>query len=110
MKSTYQHLLTSPVILWTPLIIYYGILLVGTIYSPFYELSLIVTNSGDKTNASESAFIEHLEAAYWLLGAITYGLSIKYKKKNKEHLMWPTLFMVICFFAFGEEISWGNIL
>jgi hypothetical protein len=99
-----------PLILWAPVIAYYMILFVGLVYSPFYEASLELANGGDKRNIYETAFIEHLEAILWMVGFVSYGLLALINRRDHAPFIWPLFFAFICFFAFGEELSWGQHL
>jgi hypothetical protein len=92
-----------PGILWVPLIIYCVIGFGGLAHAPFYERSLEMINSGIKMNQSESAFIEHLEAIFWLLGFVLYLSIVVRNKYRRIGFFWYVLFAALCFLAFGED-------
>jgi len=95
---------------WLPIIIYFLIGITGLAYAPFHDLSLELLNSGQKRSPSESAFIEHLEAFYWLLGFGFYLIALLKRRFLNRDWPWCLLFTSLCFVALGEETSWGQHL
>lgn len=97
-----------PCLLWVPLAIYYAIGICGVLYEPFHQRSLEIMNSGPAVSTSETDFIEHLEAAYWLIAFSVFTAALIKRKYGKAGAIWVILFTLICFAALGEETSWGQ--
>ena len=95
-------------LVWIPLFVYYGIGLVGVVYEPFHWHSLTIMNSGPAMSIAETVLIEHLEAAFWIVAFSAYMAILIKRKRAKAGIIWPVLFMLICFVALCEETSWGQ--
>jgi hypothetical protein len=97
-----------PHLVWIPLSVYYAIGLVGFFYQPFQRRSLEIMNSGPAMSIAETVLIEHLEATFWFIAFSTYMVIFIKRKSMKAGIIWPVLFMLVCFVALGEETSWGQ--
>jgi len=54
----------------------------------------------------EDGLIEYISVLFWLIGFLIC-LRYLFRKKKKYRLI-TTVFCLICLFALGEEISWGQ--
>ncbi len=61
-------------------------------------------------NYNGEGLIELIEAFCWISASIIYLLILRKKKEERWNLakFWLLFFIVFCFVAFGEEISWGQ--
>jgi len=99
---------TEQSLLWVPVITFFFIGVMGQIYSPFRSVSQEMLNTGGAASISENILIEHIEAFYWFLGLLFYGLLAYAKRKNGLKNGWTLFFLLLCFFSLGEEVSWGQ--
>lgn len=94
-------------IAWLLVISFFLISISGLIYSPWEEISARISNR----NYNGEGLIEFIEAICWISAFIVYFMlfsqNIKTKVKTFSSL-WLFFFMIFCFVAFGEEISWGQ--
>ncbi|MDX1735629.1 MAG: hypothetical protein R3228_14745 [Halioglobus sp.] len=97
-------------LLWLPLVVYYLVVFAGQLLPGFHAQSLVLTNTGEATSISETALIEHLEALFWACGMAGYAASAWRRRALRLHWGWPLVFSALCFFALGEETSWGQHL
>lgn len=95
------------IIAWFILITYLFISIVGVIYQPLDDWSARIVNR----NYNGEGLIETIEAICWLSAAFIYAL-IFFRIYNftieKFTKLWMVFFVLLCFVAFGEEISWGQ--
>jgi hypothetical protein len=101
--------LNRPLLATWIVLVFFLISLSGILFPSLETWSSHVANR----NYNGEGLIEIIEAVCWLSSCILYIFLLRFEyKKNKWNLagFWYGFFAVFCFFAFGEEISWGQNL
>lgn len=97
------------VVAWSLITIFFVISLSGVVYSPLADWSARVANR----NYNGEGLIETIEALCWLAATLIYAkVTAKIFRLTTERLpeLFLLFFILFCFVAFGEEISWGQLI